>query len=282
MSRRIGYDRVGSIHHVTQRGNNHNRIFPNPSDKDCFVRMLSRYVEEFGIGLLYFVVMDNHYHLLVEVGHISLDRFMQRLNRAYSWYFSRRYKRTGTIYEGRYHNRVVTNDPYFKAVVHYIAQNPVKAQSVEHPVSYRWGAHAQICCAETITIIDQVNLMNHFSFDLQEAYEEYLSCVEDDTLDKIALGTPITDVAIEVPERLWTLFNTVVEESKFVTEERMRRECVIDAIIGSDKFHRINSVFRPLRDAFILLAVHDGKNYKQIAEFLGVSRETVRRVAVKV
>jgi hypothetical protein len=239
-------------------------------------------VEEFGIGLLYFVVMDNHYHLLVEVGHISLDRFMQRLNRAYSWYFSRRYKRTGTIYEGRYHNNVVNNAPYFKAVIHYIAQNPVRSQTVDHPVSYRWGAHAQLCSSESLTIIDHVNLMNHFSLDPHEAFAEYLSCVEDEDLEKVILKTPITDVAIEVPERLWALLNAVVAGSHFLTEEKLRRECVVDAVMGARKGHRINSVFRPLRDTFILLAVDDGKNYKQIAEFLGVSRETVRRVAVKV
>lgn len=296
MALRKAIDEVGSIHHVILRGNNRNRIFPNPADKDCFLRILRRCVQEMNMKVLHYVVMDNHYHLLVEVGEISLDRFMMRLNRGYSWYFNRRYRRTGTIFEGRYHNYVVQSKGYYWSVVRYIVNNPVKSMIVDRPEEYEWSSH-QIVCNGSRTFLSLVDMLYHFAESIEEAVAKYFICTEGDfshvensrMLQPVFFsrwedGEPdigyaiIVDSAVETPERLWVLLRSVVESSDLVHREKLRREQVINQLIGARYMSRLDVLYRPLRDRFVLLADADGHAHADIASFIGVSRETVRRI----
>lgn len=295
MPRRIGIDRVGSIHHITQRGNNRNRIFLNPGDKECFIRLLRSHVEGMGIILLHYVVMDNHYHLLVEVGVVPLDRFMMRLNRAYTWYFNRRYRRTGTIYEDRYHNFVVKGMSYYRTVVRYIVQNPVKANRIDHPVEYPWGAHAAVSRGES-TFVCKDRLLSYFSNNPEEALTLYVRCCEgspadSSTMDQlqdtevdwdetgsIGVAFSTVDKPIDIPEHLWDILHSVVACSDWVRKQAMRYEKVVDALLIGTNGSKIHTVFKPLRDRFILLSNSEGHTNSDIAAFLGINRETVRRV----
>ncbi|WP_422479103.1 transposase [Pleomorphochaeta sp. DL1XJH-081] len=296
MPRRIGLDEIGSIHHITQRGNNRNRIFLHPHDKECFIRILKSHVEGMGIILLHYVVMDNHYHLLVEVSSVALDRFMMRLNRAYTWYYNKRYRRTGTIYEDRYHNFVVRGMSYYKAVVRYIVQNPVKANLVENPGNYLWGAHAAIS-RNLPTCIAREKMLSYFSDNPEEALSRYFSCCESDihkdvgeneALQEIGVDSddvslvmgifPTIDQPIDNPEHLWDIFQSVIASSDWVLRKAMRYDRVVDALLIGKTGNKIKVIFKPLRDQFILLANYEGHSNSDIAAFLGIHYETVRRI----
>lgn len=98
MPRRRRDDLPQSIHHVIQRGNNRNYIYENTRDKHEFLTILAHALEIYAAVLLQYVLMDNHYHLLIRVGEQPLSRLLWYLNRQYTRYYNQRYNRIGTIY----------------------------------------------------------------------------------------------------------------------------------------------------------------------------------------
>ena len=93
-----------ALYHIIQRGNNRNYIYEDIMDKKMFFRLLLDTREKCGFKILYYVLMDNHYHLLVQTGDITIDKIIQRLNTAYSKYYNKKYNRSGSIYGGRYNS----------------------------------------------------------------------------------------------------------------------------------------------------------------------------------
>ena len=91
--------------------------------------------------------MTNHVHLLVTPAtEQSLPRTMQTLGRRYVRHVNALYRRTGTLWEGRYKAAPIDSDEYLIGCCLYIELNPVRARMVEHPRAYRWSsyrAHAE-------------------------------------------------------------------------------------------------------------------------------------------
>ena len=91
--------------------------------------------------------MVNHVHLLVVPStKEGLKDMMQSLGRRYVQYVNRTYKRTGTLWEGRFKSSVVSTDEYLLACSRYIELNPVRAKIVKHPKEYHWSSYG--CKAE--------------------------------------------------------------------------------------------------------------------------------------
>lgn len=87
--------------------------------------------------------MTNHVHLLVtpqEVG--AIGRLMQSLGRRYVQYVNARYRRSGTLWEGRYKGALIDSERYLLTCSRYIELNPVRAGMVVHPAEYRWSSYA--------------------------------------------------------------------------------------------------------------------------------------------
>jgi putative transposase len=94
-----------------------------------------------------YVLMTNHVHLLVtpEAAE-SVPTTMQSLGRRYVRHVNAQYRRTGTLWEGRYRAAPIDSDNYFFSCCRYIELNPVRARMVDHPRHYRWSsyrAHAE-------------------------------------------------------------------------------------------------------------------------------------------
>ena len=88
------------------------------------------------------VLMDNHYHLLLETPSGNLPRIMAHINGAYTSYFNKKRDRAGHLFQGRYKAIVVQFDEYAKELSRYIHLNPVKAKIVELPEDYEWSSYS--------------------------------------------------------------------------------------------------------------------------------------------
>lgn len=86
--------------------------------------------------------MPNHVHLLVS-GNTpeSVSKTVQSLGRRYVAYFNFLHKRTGTLWEGRFHSCVVDTDRYFLVCQRYIEMNPVRAALCVHPADHPWSSY---------------------------------------------------------------------------------------------------------------------------------------------
>ena len=147
MARLSRYALPGQPQHVIQRGNNRQAIFAGDEDQEYFLELLRGGAGKCGCGIHAYVLMTNHIHLLLtprDGGGIG--RLFQHLGRHYVPYFNRRYRRTGTLWEGRYRATVIDADTYLLTCYRYIELNPVRAKMVKHPADYpgsSYGANAR-------------------------------------------------------------------------------------------------------------------------------------------
>jgi putative transposase len=77
MARPIRIEHPGAWYHVTARGNERRPIYLDDHDRNHFCEVLGEGVETFGLLLHGYVLMDNHYHLLIETPQSNLSRSMQ-------------------------------------------------------------------------------------------------------------------------------------------------------------------------------------------------------------
>ena len=121
---RIQYE--NAYYHVTCRGNARQRIYASEADRSVFLDLLGRSVVIYQTEILAYVLMRNHFHLLVKTPWGNLQEFMRHFNISYTAYFNRRHRRSGHLYQGRYHSLLIDADNYLREVSRYIHLNPVK------------------------------------------------------------------------------------------------------------------------------------------------------------
>ena len=100
-ARPLRIQRIGCWYHVTARGNEQRQIFVDDKDRRHFLELLESTVGMFGLRVHAFVLMSNHYHLLVEITELNLSRSVQWLNSSYSVWFNRRHRRSGHLLVAR-------------------------------------------------------------------------------------------------------------------------------------------------------------------------------------
>jgi len=128
--------------HVVQRGNNRGLIFRTPSDYEVFLVTLRLAINRYGLRVHAYVLMTNHFHLLVTPESPSaLPRAMQSIGRRYVRFFNDRYERTGGLWEGRHKIALIHDERYWLTCMRYIELNPVRAGLVPAPEHYKWSSY---------------------------------------------------------------------------------------------------------------------------------------------
>ena len=102
MARPLRVDIRNGWYHVTARGNERRAVFRDDQDRRRFLELLEEWVERFGLRLHAYVLMDNHYHLLVQTPQANLSQAMQWLQVSYTVGFNRRHRRVGHLFQGRF------------------------------------------------------------------------------------------------------------------------------------------------------------------------------------
>jgi len=142
MPRKPRFNLTGIPQHIIQRGNNREPCFVSVEDYHRYLGDLSEVAIKYRCRIHAYVLMTNHVHLLatpmIENG---LSSMMQALGRRYVRYFNNTYKRTGTLWEGRYKASLVDSDKYLLTCMRYIELNPVRARMVDHPGDYGWSSY---------------------------------------------------------------------------------------------------------------------------------------------
>jgi putative transposase len=144
----------GYPYHIIQRGNNREVIFSCAADRQVLLDLLHEYGSRFGVAVHAYVLMDNHYHLLVTPqSPESLPKMMQSLGRRYVRHFNDTHGRSGTLWEGRYKSALIQTDRYLLACMVYMDLNPVRAGMVAHPRAYPWSSHGHYCGLRTDPVV---------------------------------------------------------------------------------------------------------------------------------
>ncbi len=128
--------------HIIQRGNNRQACFYSDDDYLFYLDWLLEYSQKTDCLIHAYVLMTNHVHLLLTPSDKkSAGVLMKRLGQRYVQYVNRTYRRSGTLWEGRFRSCIAQEDNYLLYCQRYIELNPVRAKMVGHPVEYRWSSY---------------------------------------------------------------------------------------------------------------------------------------------
>jgi putative transposase len=131
----------GAVVHVITRGNERGLIVRDDDDRHAFLALLARAVDRYQWLCHTYCLMDNHYHLLLEVPLGNLPIGMRHLNGVYAQRFNNRYDRCGHLFQARYRSIIVEKNAHLLSVSRYVVFNPVRAGIVERPEDYRWSSY---------------------------------------------------------------------------------------------------------------------------------------------
>ncbi len=246
------------IYHVMLRGNNREKIFIDNEDKDRIINIL---YEKKGNGeyLIYaYCIMDNHIHLLIKEEKASVSSIVKRVGVSYAYYFNKKYRHIGHVFQDRFRSEIVENDAYLLALIRYLHQNPLKA-GISTIEGYKWSSYREYLnrgkgLAETREILKLI------SDDRKSALEEFIrfnhEITEEAFLD-VAKVTEIDETNVkEYINGFLSIHNIGIEQLREAKKRHLAKKLVKDLLEKSSLSKRA------------------------IAFELGLGRETIRRIAV--
>ena len=179
MPRRPRLALPGVPQHLIQRGNNRQACFFAEEDYRFYLACLAEYAGKAGCHLHAYVLMTNHVHLLISADSAAAPgALMKALGQRYVQYVNRVYRRSGTLWEGRFRSCPIQEEAYLLACQRYIELNPVRAGMVELPGEYRWSSYRTNGEGEEDALIEAHGLYEALGADAasrQAAYRELFS-----------------------------------------------------------------------------------------------------------
>ncbi len=132
----------GHPQHVIVRGNNRQEIFCAEADYRFYLEKLKAACDKHQCDIHAYVLMTNHVHLLITPHkEDGIGKAMQMIGRYYVQYYNFCYRRTGTLWEGRYKATLIDTEAYLLSCMRYIEMNPARANRVDHPSEYQWSGY---------------------------------------------------------------------------------------------------------------------------------------------
>ncbi len=173
MSRQIRIVLPDAVYHVMTRGNERQNIFRDKQDRDFFLKVLRETQERYEYKVYAFVLMSNHYHLLLRVKISNLSEIMRCINTRYCVYFNRKYKRVGHLVQGRFKHVLVEFKWGTLEELRYIHMNPIRAGMVESLQDHLWSSHFQYAGGEERGVAQIPDVLSLFSAERAEAVKKY-------------------------------------------------------------------------------------------------------------
>jgi REP element-mobilizing transposase RayT len=176
--KRIHYE--GAIYHVTSRGNERRKIVMDDADRWMFIRLLGEMIEENKVVCHAWVLMDNHYHLLLETPEANLSLAMKHLNSLYTQRFNKKHHRSGHLFQGRFKALVVEKESYLLELCRYVVLNPVRARMVKAPGNWKWSSYRSTAGIDKVEKWLEIDwILGRFGRLEKEAQKSYMSFVKD-------------------------------------------------------------------------------------------------------
>jgi REP element-mobilizing transposase RayT len=141
MSRSWRIEYEGALYHLLSRGNEGKDIFDDDGDRASFLYTVGEMSERFEMSVYAYVLMRNHYHLMVRTERANLKKAMHWFGTTYTQRFNMRHSRNGHLFQGRYKSILVQNDAYLLQLSCYIHRNPLRAALVKRLADYRWSSY---------------------------------------------------------------------------------------------------------------------------------------------
>src|SRR4051794_20273730 len=147
-------EEAGAIHHVYSRGIVRRVIFVDNRDRRTYLAMLGTVIRRCRWRCLAFCLMDNHFHLLIEMTHPNLSVGMRRLLAPYARLFNERHQGAGYVFQGRYGSKRIRDEVHLITTIRYIARNPVEAGLCASEHDWPWSSQAMVAAGRAPAWLD--------------------------------------------------------------------------------------------------------------------------------
>ncbi len=175
-------------------------IFVQDDDYQFYLECLQNAGEKNKLSIHSYVLMTNHVHLLASPEFkTSISKTLQSVGRRYVQYFNYTYKRTGTLWEGRYKATVIDSEKYLLTCMRYIELNPVRADMVKKPNEYLWSSYAVNAEGKTNILIKSHDVYNKLGVNEDERQSAYRQ------LFQLTIGKTDLDALREATNKGWVL-----------------------------------------------------------------------------
>lgn len=166
------------IYHIYNRSNGRVAIFNSTEDYVYFIHLLQVYSLKFRIKIYNWVIMRNHYHLLLELSMPAIiSKIMAGIGKSYTNYYHKKYSSSGFLWQGRFKLQPVQEERYLIACARYIERNPIKAGIVKEAQDYPYSSAKFYCLGEcdniTVANPEYTNFGLEASF-RKSCYSEFL------------------------------------------------------------------------------------------------------------
>lgn len=162
------------LYHVFSRSNARLPIFNVRQDFEYFMALMRNYADAFSLKIYHWVIMTNHYHLLLEIPEPEqISKCMAGLARAYTHYYHKTYGTSGYLWQGRFKLQPIEKENYLIACGRYIERNPVRVNIVTAAEQYLYSSAAFYCTGKTDNITIESPYYSNFGPDVEQRREEY-------------------------------------------------------------------------------------------------------------
>ncbi|AQS60243.1 transposase [Desulforamulus ferrireducens] len=261
----------GAIYHVIARGNNKDDIFKDNQDKQKYLVLLERYKKKYTFSLYAYVIMDNHFHLLIQVYETPLSKIMQGLQLSYTQYFNKKYTHVGHVFQQRYKAEICEGDQYLLMLIKYIHENPCRA-NIAGLSQYYWSSHKDYLKPES-DLVDIKFPLSIFAAEGKIARQRYLEFMQ------VAKEVQLDGIKEEliVPER-----KSDPPEGK---ELKLRLDDIVEFAIGKSGMKREEVFVQTRQQRYVevrRLIIYLSLSLKvatrsEVAKYLGMSQSNVTR-----
>ena len=131
MARPLRIQFSNAHYHITCRGIERRKIYIDDKDRRKFLALLADSLETYQVVLHAYIMMNNHFHLLIQTRKANCSEVMRHFNIRYTGWFNWRHERSGNLYQGRYHAYLVDADNYLLEVSRYVHLNVVRVKQLK-------------------------------------------------------------------------------------------------------------------------------------------------------
>lgn len=262
MARRPRINIPGGIYHVFQRGNNKEFIFAKDEDKLSILHLLEKHVKIADFELLGFVIMSNHYHLIIKLKEIHMQLFMHKIIGSYAKIYNLRKNRSGHVFEGRYNSIPVKGEHHLLDLLRYVHQNPVRAGLCEKVSNYKWSSDQFYRAPIYKGLINTSLILDSLSKNRSEAIAIYLNLMN----EPVGKGADDFETVPEIGNKKKSLDDLLMESCQ--------DECLCKAIKSGSRSPDL-SLFKK---RFATVAKKAGYPMTAIGKHIAISQSGISRL----
>lgn len=178
MSRPVRIEFPGAHYHITSKGIKGRAVFLSDEDRVSFLNVLSAVVSRYGWLIHSYVLMNDHFHLVMGVPEANLSKGMRQLNGVYTQQFNRTHGQEGPLFQGRFRSVLFETDTFLLPLCRHVVLNPVRTGEVRSPQAWRWSSHRAVAgIVRAPSFLHQEDLLagfGHRTNGRRQKYKEYV------------------------------------------------------------------------------------------------------------